>query len=231
MGWFRKRRKGSKSAASPDEPTSPEPAVPDVSSLDFAGLETDADLDLPALEAQLERCLPHVLEQPVDRLLLHARLADAYRDEDLEPMRADAFLEATRQLSDEAWRRLSLLVGLLELLECRLGVVEVLDDDDVASQVEQAFIGFAQEANLLTVAILRDSELRREELLRRFILRLGAGIEGETIEQSLRRLERLDYGVLLGEAERARQIAEERMAYLKMLQEAQDAARAPRGKW
>lgn len=226
MGWFRKRRKN----ATSDEATPAEPALADLPSVDFAGLETDADLELLPLQAQLERCLPHVLEQPVDRVLLHARLADAYRDEDHAPMPADAFLDATGQLSDEGWRRLWLLVGLLELPECRLSVTELIDDD-AAQQVEHAFIGFAHEANLLTVATLRDSELRREELLRRFIMRLGAGVEGETIEQSLQRLERLDYGKLLGEAERARKIAQDRMAYLEKLQEAQDAARRPRGKW
>ena len=84
---------------------------------------------------------------------------------------------------------------------------------------------------LLTMAVLRQSELRTEELARKLARHLGVGIWGESDEDSERELERLDYGRLLAEAERAKVLAEDRMAYLRERQEEELRRRRPRGKW
>lgn len=234
MGWFsRKPKKKSKPGPQrANEPTltadaSPSAPVP-------PQLTSAAEFDLSLLGELLVQRLPHVLDQEVDRQLVHARLADAYRDADQQPMAPEKFLAAVEPLDEDGWRRLAVLVGLLDAPHCQELLLELLEhasDEVVSTQIDDAFLRFAHETSLLSVATLRGSELRREEFLRLWLLRLGAGIVGETVEASLDRLSRLDYGKLLGEAKRAQSIAEERMAYLKKLQAADDAARQPRGKW
>jgi hypothetical protein len=49
-----------------------------------------------------------------------------------------------------------------------------------------------------------------EEFARRFVQGLGASIRGESAAASREALERLDYGRLLAEADRAKKAAEER---------------------
>ena len=70
-----------------------------------------------------------------------------------------------------------------------------------------------------------------EELARKFLASLGAAVKGEKPALSRQRLERLDYGRLLEETERARQAAEERVARLRQLQDEQENSRPRRGKW
>jgi hypothetical protein len=100
----------------------------------------------------------------------------------------------------------------------------------VREQIRTAFVGLARELPLLTMELLRQSELRIEEFARNFIARLGATVAGETPQQSRDRLHRLDYARLLEEAEQAKVSAEERMEYIRKLQEEQDK-KTRRGKW
>ncbi len=230
MGWFKRSGKPKKESVDTSGPT----LKPDGSLEVPDDLESAVDLDLTGLGERLELILPHVLEQQVDRPLLQARLADACRDAGKQPIPPEKFVAATDMLDEEGWRRLALLVDMLDASELREGIGLLLLDsrfDGATTLTDEAFIRFARDTSLLNVTTLRTSELRREEFLRRWLLRLGAGVSGETVAASLQRLARLDYGNLLGEAERARLIAEERMAYLKKLQDAEDAARRPRGKW
>src|SRR5208283_4064709 len=106
----------------------------------------------------------------------------------------------------------------------------LLGNGGAVAQVKEAFVGLALATPLLTMTLLRQSPLRVEEFARHFLARLGTAVSGETAAQSRERLERLDYGRLLAEAERAKVSAEERMEYLRQLQEDQ-ARRARRGKW
>jgi len=228
MGWFRKRKPRAKKPEGTSEPTltaptEPLPELPE-------GAATALDYALPILVAAVEFRLPKFLQQPVDRELAQARLADAYRDSCHVPMESEAFDAVSSHLEEEAWRRLALLVDLLDEEECNDTLGDLLGEDGVAGQISTAFVDFSRDTSLLTLATLRHSELRREEFVRRWVMRLGAGIDGESITESLARLDRLDYGRLLSEAERAKQLAEERTAYLKKLNDLEDA-RNPRGKW
>jgi hypothetical protein len=68
-----------------------------------------------------------------------------------------------------------------------------------------------------TAEMFRGNRFRQEELLRRWIACLGGSIAGETIVQSKKRLEQLDYRTTLAEyqkAEAARQKEAERRAQL-----------------
>ena len=62
----------------------------------------------------------------------------------------------------------------------------------------------------MTLDLIRNAPLRLEELARRFVLGVGASIEGETLDVSRKALERLDYSRLLMEADRAQRAAAER---------------------
>jgi hypothetical protein len=73
--------------------------------------------------------------------------------------------------------------------------------------VRGGFVEVAQGSPLLTLDLLKRAPLRLEELARRFVMGLGASIAGEALEVSRKALERLDYGRLLAEAERAKRDA------------------------
>jgi hypothetical protein len=96
----------------------------------------------------------------------------------------------------------------------------------------EAMIGVVRGKQLLTMAVLRASPLRVEELARAWLGGLGIAIAGETAAQSTAALSRLDYERLLAQAEQARLAAVGRMNQLKQAQDEDDKAREPRrGKW
>jgi hypothetical protein len=167
--------------------------------------------------------------QAADPDVVRARLADTLRDLEVAPIDPDEFDALARGLDDDGWGRLWLATV------CARGDLDVLGAlvaaRGVPAVVRDGFIGFAKSSPLLTMELLRQSSLRVEELARRWIAALGARVDGETPEVSRAALERLDYGRLLAEVDRAKMSAEERMAYLKKLQEEHDASRPRRGKW
>jgi hypothetical protein len=185
-------------------------------------------LALKPLVELLGRKAPLFEKREVEPALLRARLADAYRDVGVAPTPPERFDALTAPLSQEDWRRLALLVSALELDELKRALPALLGKHPAASQVADAFVGFAERARLLTPELIRKSPMRAEELARGFLAALGAGVAGETETESKEALSRLDYKRLLAEAERAKAEARE---HLKKLQEAEDKRRAPRGKW
>jgi hypothetical protein len=188
-------------------------------------------IDLASLEAALADAVPRLEGRAVEPALVRARLADGYRDGQVEPLPPTAFDARTAGLDAEAWRRLALAVSAVDLPPIRTALPKLLGEAGVARQVEEAFIGLAQATPLLMMELLRQSRLRVEEFARHFLARLGAEVVGETRQQSHERLERLDYGQLLAEADRARLSAEERLEHLRKLQDEQDQRRGQRGKW
>jgi len=187
-------------------------------------------IDLGPLEAALAEIVPRLENAEVEPDLVRARLADGYRDAGVNPPVPDAFDKLVPDLDAEAWRRLALAVCALNLPEVCATVPGLVGNAGAIAQVKEAFVGLALATPLLTMTLLRQSPLRVEEFARHFLARLGTAVSGETAAQSRERLERLDYGRLLAEAERAKVSAEERMEYLRQLQEDQ-ARRARRGKW
>jgi hypothetical protein len=186
---------------------------------------------LAPFEATLASEVPQLAGRTIEADLVRARLADAYRDAQLEPVPADSFAALTADLDGEAWRRLALAVGVLDVPMVRAALPGLVDEGGVARQVEEAFVGLARVTSLLTMELLQQGSFRVEEFARHFLARLGAAVAGETTQQSRDRLERLDYARLLAEAERAKVSAEDRMEYLRKLQEEQDKCRPGRGKW
>jgi hypothetical protein len=172
----------------------------------------------------------HALEKaPVDLELMRARLADFFRDLDCEPMDPDGFMRQASALDIESQRRFALAVGGLDDGKTRAVFTQAARSSSVPLAIALLF-DFAREQELLTMGLLIESPLRREELVRHFISRLGSPIAGESPEDSQDRLQRLDYRTLLAEAERAKLSAGDRLAYIKKLQEKQESQLGRRSK-
>jgi hypothetical protein len=78
--------------------------------------------------------------------------------------------------------------------------------------VREGLVDVAKASSLVTLELLQGGPLRREELARRLVLGLGGSVAGERLPDSRAALERLDYGRLMAEAERAKRAAAERSA-------------------
>jgi hypothetical protein len=185
-------------------------------------------VDLAALLACLEAALPTVLGQEIDTALLCRRFSGHCQDVGLSPLTPGEFAEASAGLDAEGRRRLALAIAALDRPDVRAALTT---QRSLGKSFGEAFVGLAAETSQLSIDLLRTSPLRREELARHFLLRLGAHVEGESDQEFRERLERLDYGTVLSEAERARIIAEEHADYLRRLQEEQESLRPRRGKW
>ncbi len=193
------------------------------------GRSTGAKLDLAAVQARLAEAVRASAAPDAD--LTRARLADCCRDAGLLPLLPDEFDRAAEGLDAEGQRRLAVLVSLLELDPVRTHVAQLASTWPVHQIVSAAYTGPAQETNLLTIEVLGQSEQRVEELARRFLAAVRAGVAGETAEESKKRLHKLDYVRLLSEADKARTAATERAERLRLLQEQQEQRRGRRGKW
>lgn len=191
------------------------------------GRPAGVKLDLAAVQARLADAVRRAGEP--DPELTRARLADGCRDAGVAPVLPEEFDEATAQLDGEAWRRLAVLVGVLDLAPVRAALPQ-LPAGRSGVEAVAAFVGVAGNTPLLTIEVLEQSELRVEELARRLLTGLGAAVTGEAAGESKAKLHRLDYGRLLAEAEQARAAAAERAARLKKLQDEQEQRRTRRGK-
>ncbi len=187
-------------------------------------------LELVPVCQALARRRPALERRDVEPVLMRARLADFFRDHSQEPVTPEAFSALCGNLDPEAWRRLALVTGALEEAAVGPVVASLAKTRGVLPVVREGFVEFARETHLLTLELVGQSALRLEELARRWVQTLGAGLQGETAEESEQRLARLDYTKLLAEAERAKKAAEARQEKLNKLREAQDA-KAVRGKW
>lgn len=169
-------------------------------------------VEVDALLHVLRAALVEVGGGEAPPLLVRARLADLHRDLGVDAPSHDALDDATAFLDDEAWRRLWLLVALGEALG------EALRETLRAGVWRSAFVELADDLDLLTLELLRDTHARREELCRNWLMRLGVAVTGETPEESVAALERLDYARLVARVDAARARADERLAYLRKLQ-------------
>ncbi len=191
------------------------------------GRPAGAKLDLAAVQARLADAVRRVGDPDPD--LTRARLADGCRDAAVPPALPDEFDTAATGLDGEAWRRLAVLVGVLDLAIVRAALPQLSAGRSGIAAVT-AIVGLARETPLLTIGVLEQSELRVEELARRLIADVGATVANETADESKKKLHRLDYGRLLAEAEQARLAATERAERLKKLQDEQEMRRSRRGK-
>jgi hypothetical protein len=189
------------------------------------------ELKLSELLAWLTSAVARLPDRPADLELVRARLADRCRDVGLGPLLPEDFDAMVADLDAAAQLRLALLVGMLDLDPIRACLPDLVVARPLTEVVAASFVGLARQTPLLTLELLRQSPLRREELARRFTAALGASVHGESAKASAAQLQRLDYERLLAEAQRAQESATERLERLKKLQDEQEANRPRRGKW
>jgi hypothetical protein len=182
---------------------------------------------LATLTQRLGELAPILETKEIEPPLVQARLADHYRDLDREPVPPARFQRIVRDLDGESWRRLALAVWSLDLDDIRSPLA--LLPTTVEQQVEAGFAGAAAKTDALTLTVLRQSEVRVEEFARHLAHHLGVSWQGESRQDSERRLQQIDYKRLLAEAEEAKRQAQERMEYLRKKQE-EAGRRRPRGK-
>jgi hypothetical protein len=182
------------------------------------------------LVARQVRLNARVLEtREVEPSLVRARLADHYRDLELEPLPPGEFDRFVSGLGVEAWRRLALAVAVLDQPAVLAVLATLAGKVPLDQQVQVGFVGLARDTDALHLSLIRQSDVRAEEFARHFAAHLGVAWRGETPEQSQNRLAQLDYKRLLAEVEKAKLSAEERMEYLRKKQE-EAARQRPRGK-
>jgi hypothetical protein len=184
--------------------------------------------DLRLMTQRLKELAPVLETKEIEPLLIQARLADHYRDLNREPVPPPQFDRIVHHLDTESWRRLALAVGTLDHPDIRSTLARLTTT--VVQQVEAGFVAMATNTNVLTLSLLRQSDVRIEEFARHLAGHLGVFWHGESAEQSSQRLQQLDYRRLLAAAEEAKKQAEQRMEYLRKKQEEEAARRRPRGK-
>jgi hypothetical protein len=203
-----------------------------------ANLASDsAEALVPRVEWHLEQLIARVRDEApaleardIDAALVHARLADQYRDLGLAPPNVALFEQNSANLDVEGWRRLALAVAILDDAALLPALLEIAPRVPVAVQVENGFLAVARETAPLTVALVRQSAIRAQEFGRHLAMRLGFGIAGESLEQSRAILKSLDYKRLLTEADVAKAAAQEKMERLRQKQMEADMLRRRRGK-
>jgi hypothetical protein len=190
-----------------------------------AEVALDAVIELLALE------LPALEHKVIEAALLSARLADALRDAKVRPCHPDLFEILAADLDEQALRRCALFVSCAGSDVLRPALPALVQHAGIEAFVAKGFVELARTKALLTLELLRQSEVRREELARAWCAALGCDIVGESAEQSAARLDEIDYARLLAQAEDAKASAEERMKALREQQELAESKRTRRGKW
>jgi hypothetical protein len=167
-------------------------------------LPESVPIPLAALTSALGAALAELDPASLDADVARAKLADVCRDLQVEPIDPLELDTLTAGLDRGAWDRFSLCVLTLEKKAIRSDLLRKLFDGRTRSAVREGLVESAKASPLVTLDLLRDAPLRREELARRLILGLGASIAGETLPDARAALERLDYARLMAEADRAR---------------------------
>lgn len=188
-------------------------------------------LDLDLLIATFGQAANFWESQEGADILGRARLADACRDNGMRPASAAAFSAVWESFDEPHRRRFCLLTSALEIDEAA-GELPRHGRQKQGEGVLDLLQQLTARLPLLTLDVLQQSDVRLEEFARHFCAAWGVAIDGEKPSQSRARLHEIDFGRLMQEAEAARSSAEDRLAYLRELQEKEEETRRPRrGKW
>ncbi len=169
---------------------------------------------------------------PKDQVFVQARLADCCRDAEVMPVSGTNFSNAWNQFDGEHQWRFCLLLAPLELPTMHSRIKQTCHAAGNGQPVLQRLQKLTTDHALLTGSVLQQSDVRLEELARHFCAEWKLSIVGETAEASAARRQQIDFRRLMTEADAARASAEDRLAYLRQLQEEEEKTRRPRrGKW
>ncbi|MDI1444185.1 hypothetical protein [Polyangium sp. 6x1] len=185
--------------------TAKAPAAP--SAQDAHLLPESVPLDLAPILAALGQVLAELEPAALDVDVARAKLADLCRDLAIEPADPLELDPMATGLDRGGIERVALLVLVLERRAIPEPTLKRLFENRARTAAREGLFEVARSSGLVTLDLLRGSPLRREELARRLVLGLGASVAGESLAEARAALERLDYGRLMAEAERARRAA------------------------
>ncbi len=156
------------------------------------------------IEAAMIETLAEFDSALADVDVARAKMADVCRDLQLDPLEPLEWDTLATNFDRHAVERLSLIVLLLERGVIPKETLRRILEKRIRTAVKDGIVEPARVSSLVTLDLLAQSPLRREELARRVVLGLGASVAGERLADSRAALERLDYGRLLAESNRAR---------------------------
>jgi len=180
-----------------------EPSRP-VSQVEASLLPENVPVALDSFMAVMSEVLAEFETSLADLDVARAKWADICRDMSMNPLDPLELDVLTNHFDRGATERMVLVVVLLERGAIAKEMLARIVDRRLRSATKGGIVDPARESKLLTLALLAQSPLRREELARRVVLGFGASIRGEKLSESKAALERLDYGRLMDEADRAR---------------------------
>lgn len=179
----------------------------------------------PPVEATL---LPESVPLPLERIVVamsdvlgefdvatadmdvaRAKLADICRDLSLDPMDPLEMDTLAANFDRGGIERMAVIVSLLERGAIEREMLRRIFDKRIRTAVKGGVVEPARVSSFVTLELLAQSQLRREELARRVVLGFGASVLGEKAAESRAALERLDYGRLMEESNRARRVLKE----------------------
>jgi hypothetical protein len=141
--------------------------------------------------------------------VVRAKWADVCRDQSMDPLEPLEVDGLTTNFDRGAVERMALIVVLLERGAIARETLVRIVDRRLRTATKGGIIEPAQNSRLVTLELLAQSPLRREEMARRVVLGFGASVRGEKLSESRAALERLDYGRLMDESNRARRALRE----------------------
>lgn len=185
------------------EPSRPAPQV------EATLLPESVPVPLEPLMTTMVEALGEFDASMADLDVARAKWADLCRDQSMDPLDPLEMDGLTTNFDRGAVQRLALIVVLLERGAIQREMLTRLVNRRVRTATKGGIVEPAQSSRLVTLELLAQSPLRREELARRIILGFGASVRGEKLAESRTALERLDYGRLMDESNRARQALRE----------------------
>lgn len=167
-------------------------------------LPESTPVPLDSVIATIAEVLGEYDPSAADLDVARAKWADVCRDLMLQPLDPLEMDGLTPHFDRGAVERMSLVVMVLERGGVTRDVLARILQGRLRTATKGGIVDPAQTSQYVTLELLGQSPLRREELARRIILGFGASIRGEKLVDSRAALERLDYGRLMEESNRAR---------------------------
>ncbi len=162
--------------------------------------------------------------------LIRARLSDAIDGAGERRPPAELFQKLTNEFEADDWSRIVLLADCLFSISDEFCLYSP-DEDEEEDSIFRELTSLARSFLHLTPDVILESKIRQEEFARALLFHLRAPIFGESPEESLARLDRLDFAKALSLVEEAEKNAQDRLKILKDLQTHADELLQPRGKW
>jgi hypothetical protein len=172
-------------------------------------LPESVPVPLDSLMATMVEVLGEFDASVADLDVARAKWADVCRDLSMDPLDPLEMDGLTSNFDRGAVQRLALIVVLLERRAIPREMLTNVLTRRLRTATKRGIVEPAQVSQLVTLELLTQSPLRREELARRVILGFGASVRGEKLSESRAALERLDYGRLMEESNRARRVLRE----------------------